>query len=81
MTSIGSYEAKTHLPRLLRRVSKGERIVITSRGEPVAMLVPVEIKQDVRTLVDEMLAWRDARGPKLGQGLTVRQLIEEGRRF
>jgi prevent-host-death family protein len=81
MTSVGSYEAKTHLPRLLRRVSRGERIVITSRGKPVAMLVPVEMKQDVKSLVDEMLAWRDDHGPKLGKGLTVRQLLEEGRRF
>jgi antitoxin (DNA-binding transcriptional repressor) of toxin-antitoxin stability system len=38
MTAIGSYEAKTHLPELLERVEKGEKIVITRRGVPVALL-------------------------------------------
>jgi len=40
MESVGTFEAKTHLTRLLERVAKGERIVITNRGKPVAMLVP-----------------------------------------
>ncbi|MEO6807531.1 MAG: type II toxin-antitoxin system prevent-host-death family antitoxin, partial [Isosphaeraceae bacterium] len=31
-SSIGSYEAKTHLPQLLERVAKGERITIMKRG-------------------------------------------------
>ena len=39
---VGVHEAKTHLSRLLRRVSAGEEIVITSGGEPVARLVAVE---------------------------------------
>ena len=40
MRTVGSYEAKTHLPRLLDEVAKGERITITKHGHPVAMLVP-----------------------------------------
>ena len=40
MRSIGAYEAKTHLPRLLDEVAKGERITITKHGVPVAILVP-----------------------------------------
>ena len=42
MQSIGAYEAKTHLPRLLDRVAKGESLIITRHGRPVARLVPVE---------------------------------------
>ena len=42
MESIGSYEAKTHLPRLLDRVIRGESLTITRHGRPVARLVPVE---------------------------------------
>ena len=38
--AIGAYEAKTHLPRLLDEVEKGERITITKHGVPVAVLVP-----------------------------------------
>jgi len=40
--TIGAYEAKTHLPRLLDRVERGESLTITRRGRPVARLVPVE---------------------------------------
>ncbi len=40
MKTVGSYEAKTHLPQLLRRVAKGERITITNHGVPVALIVP-----------------------------------------
>jgi prevent-host-death family protein len=38
MSEIGAYEAKTHLPKLLERVEKGERFVITRHGRPVAEL-------------------------------------------
>jgi prevent-host-death family protein len=38
--SVGVHEAKTNLSRLLERVSAGEEIVITRRGEQVARLVP-----------------------------------------
>ncbi|MEX1103407.1 MAG: type II toxin-antitoxin system prevent-host-death family antitoxin [Dehalococcoidia bacterium] len=34
-------EAKAHLSRLLREVERGERVVITRRGVPVAELVPL----------------------------------------
>ena len=41
MDSIGAYEAKTHLPRLLDRVARGDSMIITRHGKPVARLVPV----------------------------------------
>ena len=41
MQRIGAYEAKTHLPRLLDRVERGESLTITRHGKPVARLVPV----------------------------------------
>jgi prevent-host-death family protein len=37
---VGAYDAKTHLPRLLREVEQGEHITITVRGKPVAELTP-----------------------------------------
>ena len=42
MERIGAYEAKTHLPRLLDRVARGESLTITRHGRPVAHLVPVD---------------------------------------
>ena len=82
-SSVGSYEAKTHLPRLLERVAQGERITITKHGVPVAMLVPAPAadKPDVQAAVEAMKRFRDERGPTLGEGLTIREMIEEGRRF
>ena len=41
MESVGAYEAKTHLPRLLDRVAQGESLTITRHGRPVARLIPV----------------------------------------
>ena len=40
LETIGSFEAKTHLPTLLDRVALGAEIVITKRGKPVARLIP-----------------------------------------
>ncbi|WZO97853.1 type II toxin-antitoxin system prevent-host-death family antitoxin [Isosphaeraceae bacterium EP7] len=82
MRTIGSYEAKTHLPQLLDDVAKGEEIEITKHGKPVARLVParpVQARPDVQQLIDEMRAFR--KGNTLGDGLTIRDLIEDGRRF
>lgn len=42
MRNIDDYEAKTHLPRLLDRVARGESLTITRHGHPVARLVPAE---------------------------------------
>ena len=42
MRHVGSFEAKTHLSGLFDAVAKGESVVITKRGKPVARLVPME---------------------------------------
>jgi prevent-host-death family protein len=41
-TIVNIHEAKTHLPKLLVRVSIGEEIVITKAGKPVARLVAID---------------------------------------
>ena len=41
MSTFSVAEAKAHLSELLDRAMKGEKIVITRRGEPVAQLAPV----------------------------------------
>ena len=82
MESVGSFEAKTHLPQLLERVAQGEEFTITKHGKPVARLVPVITatpKSDVRKVIEELKAF--SKGNTLGEGISVRDLIEEGRRF
>lgn len=82
METVGSFEAKTHLAQLLERVARGEEFTITRHGKPVARLVPasaVQTKPDVRKVIEELKAF--AKGNTLGDDITVRDLIEEGRRF
>ena len=80
MAEVGAYEAKTHLPRLLERVSKGERITITKHGTPIAMLVPVEQTKRQRTVAETIEEIRRFRRGRRLDGLTIRELIDEGRR-
>ncbi len=78
MESIGAYDAKTHLPRLLKRVAEGETIVITKHGAPVAVLAPYSSSErpDPKAAIDAIRAYR--QGMKL-EGVSIRELIEEGR--
>jgi prevent-host-death family protein len=77
--TVGAYEAKTHLPALLKFVAKGREVIITRHGKPVAKLVPEEQpidRQEVFRRIDEM------RGClKLGKGETLKDLIVAGRRI
>ena len=90
MAEIGAYEAKTHLPRLLERVQKGERFVITKHGRPVAELVPVSSRDGYRIRhaiaegreVRAGLARRGLRLSKLlSAGENLRDLMHEGHRY
>ena len=79
METVGAYEAKTHLPKLLERVVKGERIIITKHGVPVAVLQPPEPlrKTEPKKVIAELRKFREKhtlRGP------LIRDMIEEGRR-
>ena len=79
MVTVGAYEAKTHLPKLLERVSKGERITITKHGVAVAVLEPPAQlkKEDPRVVIEKIRAFRKQH--KLA-GVSIREMIEEGRR-
>jgi prevent-host-death family protein len=62
MDHIGAYEAKTHLPRLLDRVERGESLLITRHGRPVACLVPIEAQnRDCAKRAAERLSKRRER--------------------
>ena len=79
--TVGAFEAKTHLSELLDLAAMGERFTITKRGKPVAMLVPLEREpgmtvEEALTVMDEIRA-----RVTLGDELTARDLIDEGRRW
>ena len=80
MSEVGAFEAKTHLPKLLERVRQGEQFVITKHGRPVAELIPVRKRHPdkIRAAIDNLKAFQ--KGHSLG-GLSVRKMIEEGRKY
>lgn len=77
---IGSYEAKTRLPELLRGVRAGNHYTITSRGKPVADLRPIEGARDITSAdaaVEQMRRLMLSASSKTH--INVKGLIDEGR--
>ena len=79
MTTVGAYEAKTHLSKLLNRVAKGEKIVITKHGIPVAVLQQPELTKKISPQ-DVITNLREFRKNRSLKGLSLKKMIEEGRR-
>ena len=80
MTTVTAYEAKTHLPRLLRAAERGETVIITRHGKPVAQLGPVEVRRrdDIAAVIERMKRAR-AQRPRV----TVEEILsarDEGRK-
>ncbi len=77
---VGSYEAKTKLPELLRGVQSGNRYTITLRGEAVADLVPARGNKlpDASVAADEMRSFMHSRKQPM-TSVDLKTLIEEGR--
>lgn len=40
MTTVNIHQAKTHLSRLIAEVARGEEVIISRAGTPIARLVP-----------------------------------------
>jgi prevent-host-death family protein len=78
--TLGLFEAKQRLSQLVERASKGEEIVITRRGKEQARLVPMPTERG-RTLKEIFDSIRSRPRIRLHRGVTIKDLIEEGRRF
>ena len=79
MREIQASEAKTHLPRLLDEVERGETLIITRHGRAIARLVPEvdEKRADIRRAIAEMKAAQKGAGK-----ITVEEILsarDEGR--
>lgn len=89
MTTVGVRELKNRLSTYLRRVANGERVTVTDRGRPVAVITPpVETPEDrsVAGMVREGLArWgggkpRGSATPVKIKGKPISQTVIEDRR-
>jgi prevent-host-death family protein len=82
MKTVGAFQAKTQLSQLLDEVEKGEAVTITRHGRPVAVLAPVQSsrrKKSGEAWLSEVKRLR--KGMTLGGTATIRQLIDEGRKY
>jgi len=80
MTEIGAFDAKNRLGSLLDRVERGEEIVITRHGKPVARLVPNTRRVD-QTQAEAALARIRERARRLQRGKTGLEFWAEMRKL
>lgn len=77
MKNLGLFEAKNRLSKLVERARQGERIGITRRGKLTAVLVSPHSEVNLKEVFDGIEQVR--KRAKLPRGVTVKDLIEEGR--
>lgn len=89
MATVGVRELKNRLSEFLRRVADGERLVVTDRGRPIAIVIPPESAPDeegLRGMVREGLArWAGgkpggAARPARLKGRPIHETVLEDRR-
>jgi prevent-host-death family protein len=79
MRNVGLFEAKQKLSELVERASQGERIGITKRGKLAAIIAPAQVDLSIKEAFERIDRIR-ARIKPLPKGMTIKDLIEEGRR-
>jgi len=79
MRTLGLFEAKQKLSELVERAAEGEQIGITRRGKLAAMIVPARNDVSLKEVFADIERIRKRAKP-LPKGMTIKDLIEEGRR-
>lgn len=78
--TVSTIEAKAKLSQLLERARRGERVIITRRGVPVAELTAPHVKpvSELSEVIEELkaLRLRTRSGAE-----SIQSMIREGRRF
>jgi prevent-host-death family protein len=82
MYTIGSYEAKTKLPELLRMVEEwDEEIIITRHNKPIARIIPEKLQ---KISVDKAIHGIKSMSKKIKKSSkkqSIKKLINEGRKY
>jgi prevent-host-death family protein len=84
MRTVGAFEAKTYLSKLLDQVEAGETIVITRHGEPIAELVPARSRRQAAAtsaLIGEIRQSRKGEDRGVSKGTRIAELIAAGRKY
>jgi prevent-host-death family protein len=77
METVGLFEAKNRLSELVARASRGHKIGITRHGKLSALIVPAKPQKSLEEIFRDIERIR--KRAKLPKGVTVKDLIEEGR--
>ncbi len=89
MGEVGIRELKNRLSEYLKRAGSGERLVVTERGRPVAVISPPALKavdRRIEAMLHEgLVRWgggkpRGSRRPARIKGPSVARAVIEGRR-
>lgn len=80
MERVGTYDARNRLSELIDMAERGEEVIITRHGKPVAKLVKAEADDDQVRRAEAAVQWiYDNRGDNSLGDLSIKDLIEEGR--
>lgn len=79
-TTIGSFEAKTHLSQILEDVQDGEEITITKRGKPIAKIIPYREKKSNLSRKDILARFAEIK-KSVKNPVNIKEFIEEGRKY
>ncbi|MBN9562803.1 MAG: type II toxin-antitoxin system Phd/YefM family antitoxin [Alphaproteobacteria bacterium] len=80
MRTVDVVEARDRMEALLDEIEQGAEVLITRHEKAVARLVPIQRNFDreaARRAAEGL--WKASENLSLGEGLTIRELIEEGR--
>jgi prevent-host-death family protein len=89
VTTVGVRDLKNRLSEFLRRVAAGERITVTDRGRPVALMTPPDAPAEHEAIVgmvrEGIASWgggkpRGSARPVRVRGKPVSQTVLEDRR-
>jgi len=82
MKTVGTLEAKTRFSALLHAVERGEEILVTRHGKPVARLSPADFASVRPSQGSQfLLRARELRGSlRLSPGETIKGLVNAGRK-
>lgn len=86
MKTIGVFEAKTNLSKILAEVARHEKFIIQNRGKNVAILQPYEEyeKENTNRSKEFLLkTFSDIRSeqPDFEEKISIKDMINEGRKW
>ena len=78
---IGAFEAKTHFSKIIEKAEQGQDYVVTRRGKPVAMILPLDKKPEMTRMeaIEQLMEMRKLYRGKPGS-FNIREAIEDGRK-